>query len=98
MNTIETLPRVIYYKDDTYFLELHITLWDKYCLCYKGIKRDEFGNRNTILSTVVEGPGKRNYGDNVEGISDAVDLDDAVEIIRARINTHFKTVEKVVEK
>ena len=96
MNTIETLPKSIECGGDTYFLSMYITAWDKYCLCYRGIKKNEQGDRNTILSVVVEGehPDKPAYEipDDITVIADAIDFDDAVRITRIRINKNFKSI------
>ena len=96
MNTIETLPKSVECDGDVFFLTMYITAWDKYCLCYRGMEKDEGGNRKTILSVVVEGecPDKPEYKipDDINIIADAVDFDDAVRIIRTRINKNFKSI------
>ena len=96
MNTIETLPKSVECGGDTYFLSMYITAWDKYCLCYRGMEKDEMGVRKSILSVVVEGerPGKPAYEipDDITVIADAIDLDDAVRITRIRINKNFKSI------
>jgi hypothetical protein len=97
MNTFETLPKSLEYDGDIYFLGVHITAWDKYCIRYKGMEKDpKTGERNTILSCVVE--GRRRKAENIDDIADAVDFDDAVEITKSRIEKHFKVVEKYVKK
>ena len=98
MNPIETLPRAIEYKGETYFLSMHVTMFDHLCLCYKSIK-SELGVRNTILDTVIHGY-KQDYcrADDVEGTYEAVDMDEAVDSLKARLDKFFKVVEKVVEK
>lgn len=96
MNTIETLPKSVECGGDTYFLSMYITAWDKYCICYRGMKKNEMGDRNTILSVVVEGerPDKPAYEipDDITTIADAIDIDDAVRITRIRINKNFETI------
>lgn len=96
MNSIETLPKSVECGGDTYFLSIYITAWDKYCLCYRGMEKDERGDRKTILSVVVEGerPDKPAYEipDDITVIADAIDLDDAVRITRIRINKNFKSI------
>ena len=93
---IETLPKSVECGGDTYFLSMYITAWDKYCLCYRGMEKDEMGVRKSILSVVVEGerPGKPAYEipDDITVIADAIDLDDAVRITRIRINKNFKSI------
>ncbi len=92
----ETLPKYVEYNGKGYFLSLHITAWDKYCICYKGLEKDEFGGRKTILSVVVEGerPELPEYKipDDIEDIADAVNLEDAVRITNTRIKRAFKPV------
>lgn len=100
-NSIETLPRIIEYSGDLYSLNLYVTAWDKLCLSYIGWEKDEDGGRKNILSVVVEGPNKMRYNDqsdNIDCIADAVDLEDAVEITRTRINKFFKMTEKKWEE
>ena len=96
MNTIETLPKSLECGGDTYFLSMYITAWDMYCICYKGMEKDEHGDRNTILSVVVEDnrPDKPQYEipDDINTIAVAIDLDDAVRITRIRINKKFKSI------
>ena len=97
MNTFETLPKSLEYNGDIYFLGVHITAWDKYCICYKGMGKDRnTGEHNVILSCVVE--GKKREAENIDDIADAVDFDNAVEITKSRIEKHFKVVEKYVKK
>ena len=102
MNTIETLPKMVEYNDRAYFLSIHITAWNKYCICYVGLEKDELGGRKTILSTVVEGknPDVPEYEipDDINDIADAVDLDDAVRITNTRIEKHFKLVLRYSDK
>lgn len=87
---------MVEYNDRTYFLSMHITAWNKYCICYAGLEKDELGARKTILSTVVEGekPNAPEYEipDDINVVADAVDLDDAVRITNTRIAKHFKPV------
>ena len=98
MNPIETLPRAIEYKGATYFLSMHVTMFDHLCLCYKSTK-SELGVSNTILDTVIHGYKQDYYrADDVEGVYEAVDMDEAVESLKTRLDKHFKVVEKVVEK
>ncbi len=93
---IETLPKSVECGGDTYFLSMYITAWDKYCLCYRGMEKDEMGVHKSILSVVVEGerPDKPAYEipDDITVIADAIDLDDAVRITRIRINKNFKSI------
>ena len=96
MNSIETLPKSVEYDGDVYFLGLHITAWNKYCICYNGMEKDEMGVRKTILSVVVEGERpdmpESKIPNDVTEIADAVDIDDAVRITKTRINMNFKPV------
>lgn len=96
MNSIESLPKSLEYKGRTYFLNMHITAWGKYCLSYAGLEKDELGVRKLILSAVVEGerPGEpeNQIPEGVEAIADAVSLDDAVRIVNTRINKAFVSI------
>lgn len=89
---------MIEYAGDHYSFNLYVTAWDKLCISYIGLEKDEIdGKKKKILSVVVEGPDKPRYNrqsDNLDCIADAVDLEDAVEITRTRINKFFKMTEK----
>ena len=60
MINVDSLPKSIEYNGNIYMLDLHITAWNKLCVCYQYI----FGPKDaldkkieyTILSQVVE-PG-----------------------------------------
>lgn len=94
MNTIETLPKSVEYRGHVYFLSMHITAWGKYCICYKGMEKNEMGDLDTILSVVVEGEcqaeAEFKIPDDIHEIADAVDIDDAVRITSVRINRNFE--------
>lgn len=102
MNSIETLPKAVEYNGKYYFLKLHITAWDKYCICYQGLEKDEIGALKTILSVVVEGehPEQSEYEfpNSVTEIANAVNLDDAVRITNTRIKRYFKPVLRYTDK
>ena len=54
---IDTLPKVIVHENEPYSLSMHVTAWNKLCLCYKKMfpsrdLKDSFND--TIFSQVVE--------------------------------------------
>lgn len=84
MNSIERLPKMIEYKGLLYFLHLGITAWNQYNLCYMDITGDK------KFSIVVKGYMElynRPY-DNVDGVVEAYDLDEAVELMEWWMDVH----------
>lgn len=84
MNTIELLPKEIEINDKLYGLRLHITAWDKICLCYSNVMK--IGDH--ILSQVVESEmtTKPEFSECMQDIVDVPDLDSAVAMMQLRLN------------
>lgn len=83
MNKIETLPRYIEYKGRYYALRMHITAWERICLCYRSY--DDEGKY--IFSQVIEPDSTPYYGPNPtpEDIIDVLNFDEAVNVLEKRI-------------
>ena len=92
MINVDSLPKSIEYNGNIYMLDLHITAWNKLCVCYQYI----FGPKDaldkkieySILSQVVE-PGCKEVRQTNEVI-DIVDVragEEAFDVLSARLNT-----------
>lgn len=92
MVNIENLPRLIEIKGTKkwYNLEMHITAWNKICVCYRLVDRwtPENNDFYLIFSCVVEPDmdNEINYSDDHCGIVDVPSFEMAVNVISARIN------------
>lgn len=93
MVNIESLPRLIKViaTGKLYNLQMHVTAWNKLCVCYKLI--DKWTTENDkifhILSNVVE-PGMGNdvkYSNNIYDIVDVPIIDWAYNTLSTRLNT-----------
>lgn len=84
MNTIELLPKEIEINDKLYGLRLHVTAWDKFCLCYS----NEMKLGDNILSQVVESEmtTKPEFSECMQDIVDVPDLNSAVAMMQLRLN------------
>lgn len=84
MNTIELLPKEIEINDKLYGLRLHVTAWDKFCLCYSNVMK--LGEH--ILSQVVESEmtTKPEFSECMQDIVDVPDLNSAVAMMQLRLN------------
>ena len=59
MNIIETLPKTFENNGNMYTLEMHVTVFDKLCICYKEmLPHDIVGTRNILCSVCVEPENK----------------------------------------
>ena len=84
MNTIELLPKEIIINEKIYGLRMHITAWQKICLCYS----NEMKPNDNILSQVVESEmtTKPEFSECMQDIVDVPDLDGAVAMMQLRLN------------
>lgn len=92
MVNIETLPRLIKViaTGEWYNLEMHVTAWNKLCVCYKltdkwTIDNDKFYH---ILSNVVEPEmeGDVNYSKFITDVVDVPNIEWAFNILSTRLN------------
>lgn len=97
--TIESLPKSIEYGEDIYSLEMHITAWNKICLCYHILFEKDLKKEWNIFSQVVEPKviKKVEMNDFImpTNIVDVPDFNYAVELLKARID---KAIENKVIK
>lgn len=83
---IEELPKCIEVDDCLYTLRLHITAWDKLCLCYHAMfPRNKIDSRINILSQVVESDKENaNFAYNLERSKNAswnkIDIDEIIDV------------------
>ena len=92
MVNIDSLPKSIEYNDNVYMLNMHVTAWNKLCVCYQYI----FGPKDalekkieySILSQVVE-PDRTEVRrtDEVIDIVDVRAWEEAFDVLSARLNT-----------
>jgi hypothetical protein len=92
MVNIDSLPKSIEYNGNVYMLNMHITAWNKLCICYQYI----FGPKDalekkieySILSQVVEPDCKEvRHTDEVIDIVDVKSWDEGFEILSGRVYT-----------
>ena len=92
MVNIDSLPKSIEYNDNVYMLNMHVTAWNKLCICYQYI----FGPKDalekkieySILSQVVEPDCKEvRHTDEVIDIVDAKSWDEGFEVLSNRVYT-----------
>ena len=92
MVNIDSLPKSIEYNDNVYVLNMHVTAWNKLCICYQYI----FGPKDalekkieySILSQVVEPDCKGvRYTDEVTDIVDVKSWGEGFETLSDRVYT-----------
>ena len=92
MVNIDSLPKSIEYNGNVYMLHMHVTAWNKLCICYQYI----FGPKDalerkieySILSQVVEPDCKEvRHTDEVIDIVDAKSWDEGFEVLSNRVYT-----------
>lgn len=96
MINVDSLPKSITYNDEIYFLNLHVTMFNKICVCYQYAFTPRLAREKNIeyniFSQVVE--PKMNIDDikviektsNVEDIFDVPDFELAFDYLSARLN------------
>ena len=84
MNTIELLPKEIEVNEKIYGLRMHITAWQKICLCYSNVAKPN----DNILCQVVESEmaTKPEFSECMWDIVDVADLDSALAMMQLRLN------------
>ena len=93
--SIDTLPKVIVCENELYSLSMHVTAWNKLCLCYKKMfpsKDLKESFKDTIFSQVVENnifivP---EFSECVYDIVDVPDFERAVDMLFYRVKDGFK--------
>ena len=87
MNAIELLPKEIEVNEKIYGLRMHITAWQKICLCYSNVAKPN----DNILCQVVESEmtTKPEFSECMWDIVDVPDLDSAVAMMQLRLNDGF---------
>lgn len=103
MINIESLPKVIEYNDNHYSLQLHVTAWNKLCVCYKSMFKidDPFSNKTTLFSEVVEKQMSKDkvdiefYRDHLNPVNtaDVPDIETAFEILKVRLDASLERKE-----
>ena len=101
MNIIETLPKTFEHNDVTYTLSMHVTVFNRLCICY----REMLGNRNILCSVCVEPENKPiNIEDTVDfALNDHVGnertLDAAAKMLKNYVNKTYiiRTFEEFIE-
>lgn len=91
MYKIEQLPKSILVNNEPYSLSLHVTAWNKLCLCYKKMfpSKDISNSFNLIIfSQVVESDmtAKPEFSECIYDIVDVPNFNEAVDMMIARIN------------
>ena len=97
MINIDSLPKSIKYNGNVYMLDLHVTAWNKLCVCYKYevgsgsfaecIRKDS-NFQHFILSQVVEPDcTEARHTDDVTDIVDVKSWDEGFEILSDRVYT-----------
>jgi len=90
MINIDSLPKSIEYNGNVYMLNMHVTAWNKLCICYQYI----FGPKDalekkieySILSQVVEPDCKEvRHTDEVIDIVDVRSWDEGFETLSDRV-------------
>ena len=87
MNTIELLPKEIEVNEKIYGLRMHITAWQKICLCYSNVAKPN----DNILCQVVESEmtTEAEFWECMQDIVDVPDLDSAVAMMQLRLKDGF---------
>ena len=96
MNIIETLPKTFEHNGVTYTLSMHVTAFNRLCICY----REMLGNRNILCSVCVEPENKPiNIEDTVDfALNDHVGnertLDAAAKMLKNYVNKTYIFINK----
>lgn len=53
LNDIALLPKYIIYKEETFYLSIYVTAFDKLCISYKHLCYDALNNRCKLISVIV---------------------------------------------
>lgn len=53
LNDIALLPKYIIYKEETFYLSIYITAFDKLCISYKHQRYDTLRNRCKLISIII---------------------------------------------
>ena len=91
MYKIEQLPKSILVDNEPYSLSLHVTAWNKFCLCYKKMfpsKDVSASFKSTIFSQVVEPDmtEKPEFSECIYDIVDVPNFNEAVNMMNVRLN------------
>ena len=95
MSIIETLPRTFTVNNVTYTLEMHVTAWDKLCICYREMIRKTPTSITEILCSVCVEPDNDpvNIEDTIEHfneyIGNARTLEDAAEMLNNYVRNTY---------
>lgn len=81
MITIKDLPIAIKVGGTQFNFAIHVTAWNKLCVCYKAV----FDAGNLLLSCVVEPDGKTLIPKHYKDIADARTIDEALFVTWARL-------------
>jgi len=90
MNIIETLPKTFNYNETMYTLSMHVTAFNRLCICY----REMLGNRKILCSVCVEPENKpvkieHTIGTINEYVGNARSLDDAAEMLNNYVRNTY---------
>ena len=90
MNIIETLPKTFDSNGTTYTLCMHVTAFDKLCICYREI----LGERKILCSVCVEPENELvkiedTIGTLNDHVGNARNLDDAAEMLKTYVETVY---------
>lgn len=94
MITIKDLPIAIKVGGTQFNFAIHVTAWNKLCVCYKKV----FDADNQILSCVVEPDGKILIPKHYDDIADARTIDEALFVTWARLMEMVKKNIAVIVK
>lgn len=94
MITIKDLPIAIRIGERQFNFAIHVTAWNKLCVCYKEV----FDAGNIILSCVVEPDGKILIPKHYDDIADARTIDEALFITWGRLMEMVKKNIAVIVK
>lgn len=88
MNIIEKLPKTIVVNHVMFNLEVHVTAWDKLCICYREIfAKPNALFRDIIISVVVEeSKGIKNI---TNCIGEAPTFDEAAQMLLDYVVKHY---------
>ena len=101
MNTIESLPRTFKSNGTSYTLCMHVTAFDRLCICYRELIQRYDGSRPILCSVCVEPENdpvkiEDTIGTLNEYVGNARTLDDAAEILKTYVETVYIKKEKKI--